>query len=176
MKPERYHSFQVLLHWVSAVFIVFSLVMGTFYLTYLPNTAEKIVPLRVHLIIGLLIGFLTLARLISISRLPQPPRAMAGNELMNSLAPLVRAALYAAILGMVLSGIVMNLHKNFPETLQLGMETPLPHAFWHSFRIAHTVFAYALMGLIAVHVAAALFHQFIRKDQLLLRMWPSRSL
>jgi len=174
MKPSRYHPLQAALHWISAVLIVFSLMMGTLYLKHLPNTADKVFPLRAHLIIGLLVGLLTLARLVSASLLPQPERAMAGNGLLARLAAFVRTGLYVAILGMVLSGIVMTLHKNFPETLQFGMDTPLPHAFWHSFRMAHTVFAYVLMALTGVHVAAALFHQFIRKDHLLSRMWPVR--
>jgi cytochrome b561 len=172
MKPMRYHPLQAALHWISAVLIVFSLMMGTLYLKHLPNTAEKVLPLRVHLIIGLLVGLLTFARLVLVSVLPQPGRATAGNRLLTGLAALVRTGLYVAILGLVLSGINMTLHKNFPATLQFGTDAPLPHAFWHSFRIAHTVFAYVLMGLFAVHVGAALFHQFIRKDQLLLRMWP----
>lgn len=172
MKPKRYHPLQAALHWSSAVLIVFLLMMGTFYLKYLPNTAEKLIPLRVHLLIGLLVGLLTLARLVSLSLLPQP-RATASKGILP-IAVFVRTGLYVAILGIVLSGIVMTLHKNFPETLQFGLDRPLPHAFWHSFRIAHAVFAYVLMALIGVHVTAALFHQFIRKDQLLSRMWPVR--
>lgn len=38
-------------------------------------------------------------------------------------------------------------------------------------RAAHGFFATALALLIAAHVAAALYHQFIRKDGLLGRMW-----
>jgi cytochrome b561 len=174
MRPERYHPLQAALHWISAALIVFSLMMGTLYLKYLPNTAEKVLPLRVHLVIGLLVGLLTLVRLLSAALLPQPERARACNGLLTGLAAFVRAGLYMAILGMVLSGSVVALHKNFPETLQFGMDAPLPHAFWHSFRIAHTVFAYVLMAMTSVHVAAVLFHQFIRKDQLFSRMWPVR--
>jgi cytochrome b561 len=174
MKPKRYHPLQAALHWISAALIVFSVMMGTLYLKHLPNTAQKVVPLRVHLIIGLLVGLLTLVRLVSASLLPQPEPATAGNGFFTWLAAFVRTGLYVAVLGMVLSGIVVTLHKNFPETLQFGMDAPLPHAVWHSFRVAHTVFSYALMALTGVHVAAALFHQFIRKDQLLLRMWPVR--
>jgi cytochrome b561 len=37
--------------------------------------------------------------------------------------------------------------------------------------IGHGFFSYVLSGLVALHVGAALFHQFIRKDNLLSRMW-----
>ena len=37
---------------------------------------------------------------------------------------------------------------------------------------AHAITAFVLIVLIAVHVGAALFHHFIRKDSTLRRMWP----
>lgn len=39
----------------------------------------------------------------------------------------------------------------------------------------HAIAALALVGLIAVHVAAALFHGFIRRDNVLWRMLPRRD-
>lgn len=38
-------------------------------------------------------------------------------------------------------------------------------------RVAHGLFARLLLALIVLHFAAALFHQFVRKDGLLDRMW-----
>lgn len=40
---------------------------------------------------------------------------------------------------------------------------------------AHNYTQYALYALIAAHVAAALYHQFILRDRLLDRMWPRRD-
>jgi cytochrome b561 len=36
----------------------------------------------------------------------------------------------------------------------------------------HRYLAYALFTLAGLHVSAALWHQFIRRDGLLARMWP----
>jgi cytochrome b561 len=36
----------------------------------------------------------------------------------------------------------------------------------------HKMGAYLMAGLIALHVAAALYHYFIRRDNVLGRMWP----
>jgi cytochrome b561 len=38
----------------------------------------------------------------------------------------------------------------------------------------HSALAWTLLALIALHVAAALWHQYIRRDGLLDAMWPRR--
>ncbi len=42
-------------------------------------------------------------------------------------------------------------------------------------RIPHGIGARLMLALIALHVAAALFHQFVRRDGLLKRMWFKRA-
>jgi len=39
----------------------------------------------------------------------------------------------------------------------------------------HAVGAFAMAGLVVLHVAAALKHQWIDRDGLLRRMWPPRG-
>jgi cytochrome b561 len=39
----------------------------------------------------------------------------------------------------------------------------------------HYGFVYTLMGIVAIHVAAALQHHFLRRDRTLLRMLPGRD-
>jgi cytochrome b561 len=36
----------------------------------------------------------------------------------------------------------------------------------------HGYLAYALFTLAGIHIAAALWHQFVRRDHILRRMWP----
>lgn len=53
-----------------------------------------------------------------------------------------------------------------------GSGTPLPDSFDHlPQRAAHGVIAICLVALIALHVVAAIYHQFILRDGLLRRMW-----
>jgi cytochrome b561 len=43
---------------------------------------------------------------------------------------------------------------------------------WHeTFETFHAVFAYGAAALLVLHVAAALYHQFSRHDDVLKRMW-----
>jgi cytochrome b561 len=39
----------------------------------------------------------------------------------------------------------------------------------------HGYLAYALFGLAAAHILAALWHHFVRRDGLLARMWPAAA-
>jgi cytochrome b561 len=47
-------------------------------------------------------------------------------------------------------------------------------AIFHPTEDIHGYLAYALFALAGIHIAAALWHQFVRRDQLLRRMWPGQ--
>ena len=46
------------------------------------------------------------------------------------------------------------------------------HALHETTEEVHEILAYALLGLIALHTAAALKHHFIQRDDVLARMLP----
>jgi cytochrome b561 len=47
-------------------------------------------------------------------------------------------------------------------------------AIFHPTEDIHGYLAYALFALAGIHIAAALWHQFVRRDHLLRRMWPGQ--
>jgi cytochrome b561 len=47
-------------------------------------------------------------------------------------------------------------------------------AIFHPTEDIHGYLAYALFALAGIHAAAALWHHFIRHDNVLRRMWPSK--
>jgi cytochrome b561 len=63
-------------------------------------------------------------------------------------------------------------------TVSLFHVVPLPalaaagSAFGHTLGDVHKLTAWVLLGLIGLHVAAALFHQFVIRDGTLSRMLP----
>ena len=72
-QPTRYHLALVALHWLLALILVFALGMGTFSLKELSNASpDKIGALRGHMIVGLVIGSLMLARLLTRVRTTLP--------------------------------------------------------------------------------------------------------
>jgi cytochrome b561 len=164
MQNFRYALPQILVHWLSAVLIAFLLVTGTLVLADLPNTADKIGNLRIHLILGALAGLLVISRIVLRKRLPAPPPVQG-----EKLARLGHLALNLVILLLVFSGMMLALQSGaFDAVFGSGV---LPEDFKQfTPRKIHGLASRAAMGLIALHVLAALYHQLIVKDGLFSRM------
>lgn len=173
-KPKtvaRYHMALVTLHWLLALLLLVALGMGSFVLTTTPNSApEKVAALQGHMISGGLILLLTLVRLAVRLKTTHPPAATTGHPLLDRLAPLAHGALYVLVLLMAGSGVAMSVMANLPAIVFAGVGS-LPVDFSSlPPRAVHGVVAKLLMLVIALHVAAALYHQFVRRDGLLARM------
>jgi len=176
MQPKRYHAALVTLHWLLAALLIVSLGIGTFALKTLPNSSpDKIGALQGHLIVGGLILLLTLLRLVVRVRSDHPAPATTGNALLDRLAPAMHWSLYLLVLVMVGSGIAMSVLAGLPGIVFGGVGS-LPADF-NALppRAVHGIVAKLLMLAIAAHVAAALYHQFVRRDGLLSRMGFGRS-
>lgn len=164
MQNFRYALPQILVHWLAALAILFLLVTGTLVLADLPNTAQKIGNLRIHALIGGLAGLLVIARIVMRKRLPAPP-PVPGEK----LARLGHVALNLVILLLVVSGAMLMLQSGALDAL-FGNGV-LPEDFRQfTPRKIHGLASRLAMGLIALHVLAALYHQIVVKDGLLSRM------
>jgi cytochrome b561 len=168
---RRYHPVLVVLHWLIALLVVVGLAMGTFGLSTLPNSSpDKIGALRGHMIAGGAILLLTLVRLVVRRVTAHPPPASTGIALADRLAPLAHGLLYLAVLAMAGSGIAMSIGANLPAIV-IGGQGSLPVDFSHlAPRAVHGIVAKVLMALVALHVAAAVYHHWVRRDGLLSRM------
>lgn len=173
---ERYTAFAQGLHWLSAA-LMFTVVPIAWYLLSL----EKTDPTRgswqnLHKSIGITILALTLLRLVW--RHFAPPPAMVGhqNQLEKILAEGAHVLLYVALLAMPISGYVGSVAGNHPVPFfglfLLPVAVPVNPTLAHAAHEVHEVGQWALYLLLALHVAAALFHQLIRKDTVLRRMLP----
>jgi cytochrome b561 len=168
----RYHPALVVLHWLLAVLVLFSLAMGFFSLTRLPNDAPlKILALRGHMALGIVILGLMLARFGVRLATRRPPRATTGHSALDRLALPAHYLMYVLVALMAVSGIELALAAGLPAIVFGGSGAPLPASFTHyAPRVAHGIVARLLLALIALHVVAALYHQFVRRDGLIARM------
>jgi cytochrome b561 len=164
MQAFRYAKPQIAVHWLAAVLIAFLLITGTLVLADLPNTAQKIGNLRIHMILGSLAGLFAIARIFLRKRLPAPPPASG-----DALARAGHMALNLVVLLLVLSGIMLSLQSGaFDAVFGGGV---LPEDFRQfTPRKVHGLASRVAMGLIALHVLAALYHQLIARDGLMSRM------
>ncbi len=103
-------------------------------------------------------AILLLAALLLLLRLARGAPALPSNMSLieRALARLNHVALYGMILVLVVTGTIA---AYFSARL---------------FSPAHIVATYVGIGLALLHVTAALWHQLVRRDDLLLRMLPGR--
>jgi cytochrome b561 len=169
--PKRYSKTAITLHWVIAVMVFMGLFIGGKLLTEIDNAdPEKIVALKGHMIFGLVVGVLMLARIVVRFTAKRPAPLRTGNALLDLLGKLTHTLLYLLVIGMVASGLGTSILAGLPEIVFQGIGQ-LPASFNDlPPRVAHGVLAKILMALILLHVAAAMFHQFKLKDKLLSRM------
>jgi cytochrome b561 len=173
MSPvARYHPALVALHWLLALLIVGALAIGFFGLAGRPNTdPQKIGILRVHMAGGMLILVLMAVRLVVRLRTARPPRATTGHPLLDRLAPVLHQGFYVLVFLMVGTGFATAIISGLNQIVFGPPGLPLPRSLsiYPTF-VAHGVLAATLAGFIALHVLAALYHHFVRKDGLFRRM------
>ena len=85
---------------------------------------------------------------------------------------MVHYGFYAVVFLMVVTGYATAIFAGLNRIVFQGSGEPLPPDFSsHPGFVAHGYLALPLAGLIALHLAAVLYHQWIAKDPLLRRMW-----
>lgn len=171
---DHYGSVAVTIHWLTAILIV--IVLGTgFNAADRLDDAGKVLLLRVHIPAAVLVLLLTLFRIfwwVARDRKPDPVVGLPPWQ--EATARLVHVLLYALVFVMVGSGIGMVALSGAGEVIFGGAAVPLPDFRHFAPRAPHGIGANLLVLLLLLHVAAALYHQFIRRDGMLARMWYRR--
>jgi len=152
--------------------IVLGLVMGTFSLETIPNSQpEKLDSLRGHMVNGLSVGVLMVLRLVVRSLTQRPEPLTTGLAWSSKLGQRVHLAIYVIVFLMVASGLALAVQTGLPSILFGESAQPLPNTFDRFWvRAVHAIAAKLLMALILLHVGAALWHHYVRRDGLLRRM------
>ena len=169
--PARYHPVHVVLHWLVAIMVIGAFAIGMTYLDSTPNSApEKVTYLKYHALWGTLLALILIARIIMRFAFNRPAAADAGHPILNTIAKVVHFLLYLGVFGMLLSGAGISAQAGLLNVF--AGQGSLPEDF-HIFppRSGHGLTFSILFILILVHIGAALYHQFIRKDNLFGRMW-----
>lgn len=174
---KQYHPLIVTLHWLLASMIILALAMGTFVLAKTSNAdPEKIKHLQTHMPLGILILILMISRFVVRLLRPRPAPVKSGNLFLDRLARLVHILFYLVVIAMALSGLTTSIMAGLPQIVFGGTGQPLPANFNDLLpRAVHGFLATALIAMISIHLAGFVFHQFIRKENLIGRMWFARK-
>ena len=176
MSAQRYHRILVAIHWILALLLIFLLLTGALVLTGLEVEAARLNGLRVHMTIGIIILVLMFIRIFIRRWTQKPEPATTGNSYLDKLSRIVHILLYVCVIAMAASGIVTAGQAGLFEIIFAGSGAPIPDDLTvYRPRQAHGFLAKALMVLFTLHIGGALYHQFIRQDGLLRRMWFSRQ-
>ena len=171
-KMKRYHPALVELHWILVIGILMLLWGGTGLAGLEADDPIRAFGMKGHMIFANVVLLLMTVRLIIRGRTAKPADADIGNELLNKGAKLAHYGLYLLVFAMAASGWAMAIMAGLPGIFFGDSGAPIPEDLTvYSPRVAHGIFSKILMLLIASHFVAALYHQFVRKDGLMSRMW-----
>lgn len=167
---KRYSPVLVVLHWMLALFVMIALFMGFDIATLSHEVDLKVDRLVVHMIAGVIIGFAFLLRLVIKWLQPCIEPNQTDHSVIARLVKVYHSGLYILVLGVVVSGITMAIEVDFPRIVAQGGVMPEELTSLVS-RKLHGLITRILLLAVVVHILAALYHQLVLKDQLLLRMW-----
>jgi cytochrome b561 len=185
--PSRYDFVAMILHWLTAVAILFLLPMGKWMVdAAAQHTAPPAVifdTYQLHKSIGLSVLLLSIGRIAWRLYHPPPPLPASMANWEKRAANLMHIGFYVLILALPLTGWAMvsaspwgiptiwfNLFEWSHIAPLAAIEAKKPVE--DMFKGAHDVLGNLTILMILVHVGAALKHQFVARDNVLGRMLP----
>ena len=176
---ESYTSTAKLLHWLIA-FIIRGLLPLGFYMSGLKLSPQKLQLYSCHKWAGVTVFVLLLARILW--RIAHQPPALPSHMKRHEqlAAHLGHFALYGLMLAIPLSGWLMSSAKGF-QTVWFGV-LPIPDLVAKDRELGelllsvHQTLNFILIAVLAGHIGAALKHHFMDRDDVLVRMLPTRRM
>ncbi|WP_136621629.1 MULTISPECIES: cytochrome b [Mesorhizobium] len=174
-----YTSAQKAIHWA-----VFLLVVGLYGLTYVEELFPRGDPGRAlvwwfHISFGLLLFALVVIRVGLRLTLGTPGLPTEMSELERWAAKIAHLLLYALLATIPVLGILLTWYRGDALSFFGLFTIPAPVSpdrdTARFIRELHSLCANSILILAAVHAAAALWHHFIRKDDVLKRMLPEST-
>ncbi len=183
MGQDRYSAVAMVLHWLIALAITVTIVLG--WRMEGPPGPQSFALYQLHKSVGITVLLLTVARIGWRLRKPPPPLPASLTRAERLAAHVVHAGLYLLLIGLPLTGwlIVSSSERAIP-TILFG-QIPWPHLpgiggmteagrdmVNGSAEFGHETLVKLAYLLVALHVAGALKHQFIDRSDHFRRMLP----
>jgi len=157
-----------LFHWLTFIVLIAQIPFG-FYLVGLEFSEEKIELENIHILVGIIVFYITIIRLIWKFINPSPTSKVnifIGQAL---IAKFNHFLLYLSVLAITTSGVLKKLYMG--ETLNFFF---FKYGFQNDnfvladfFYQIHIYSNYLLIGLIVVHIIAVIAHHVLFKDKIL---------
>jgi cytochrome b561 len=170
---SRYSKVAIALHWIIAL-----LILGNIAGALLSEQVDKATAgaiMATHKSIGLTVLMLSIVRLLWRLTHPFPDFPGTTPRWDAVLARATHVAFYGLMIGIPLAGWIMV--SAGPRPLEwFGLfpwpKLPVSKSFADVAHDAHGILAFTTLGLAALHIAGALKHHFLDRDDVLARMLP----
>ena len=175
MDHSRYTQPAIGLHWLIAL-IVFMLFPVGLYMADLPVSPTKLKLYSYHKWAGVTVFALALLRVWWRATHAAPPLPASMPRWQQAFAHATHHLLYLLLFAIPLSGWLMSSAKGF-QTVYFGV-LPIPDLLaknkelGEQLEVVHMLLNYTMAALLAAHIAAALKHHFVDRDDILTRMLP----
>lgn len=159
-------------HWLTAILFISALALGI-YMHELPDSPDKFQLYDLHKSIGISIFALMMLRLIWLKISPNPEQ-LSKNKFEHILGHATKGILYLAMIFLPISGWLMS-NSAGHEVAFFDLFT-LPNLVGENetvndiTKFIHGTFGPLMILLVLLHIAGAMKHHFLYKDQTLLRM------
>lgn len=168
---ERYGLVARVLHWLIVALVAAQFVLGW----TMPDVHRDTQPVDLiawHLATG---AALIAAMAVRVAwRLTHRPPPTALPPLMDTVSRVTHFLLYAALIAVPVLGWANASSRGWAiklfGALQLPALAPTGSTIGHAMGDVHSALAWVLLALIGMHIGAALFHRFVRKDKVLQRI------
>jgi cytochrome b561 len=171
--PKSYDPVTKILHWLVFLAVAAQYAVGEF-MPHIGKNTQEVGLVWVHIFLG---GIVLLLIVVAIAwRLTHPvPQLPELPDWQRLAAAVTHWSLYLLIVVMTLLGWAAANFRGWPVT---AFGAPLPALAQKGDRWAHTAgdvhsfLVNVLLGLVILHVVAALYHHFFLRDKVLRRMLP----
>ncbi len=182
---SRYGTVAMSLHWLIAAFVIANICIGLIMGDLPRSDPNKFTIIQIHKSIGLTVLVLSVIVVLWRSMNPPPPLPAGMSPPMRLAARATHFLLYFLIVTIPLTGYIMvsasPLGNGTPWFFLFdwpnlpffaGMTREAVHPYRELWQTAHVWLAWSAIVLVPLHIAAALYHQFLLRDRLLARMVP----
>lgn len=169
----QYGSVAKFFHWVIFLLLVGMLIFG-FFLDDIPKDYQGFA-YNIHKLTGLTILCLMVLRALWALSNPKPILPADTKAWERVIEHVVHILLYLAVIAMPLVGWIASSADGRPPhlgSIQIKFPIEKNAALADGLFSVHNTLAIVLIVLISIHVLAALYHYFVKKDQILQRMMP----
>lgn len=163
-------------HWMSALLVLVTIPAALIMLT--PGIERGLQdPLFLfHKNVGVIILLLVAVRLVYRLLNPPPPLPSSVPPLQRHIAEATHWLLYGLLLVMAVSGYIRVTAGGFPLEMLDGLGVPRlvgpSETLAERAKQVHAFLRFPLIGLIALHIGAALYHAMVKRDGVFQRMAP----